>query len=181
MTGENAPFTDTRFETERLQVKPWQTMFQDPQTRSGSKAAIKALLTPSVTQFLPEPMQLDAGSGALEAWISARNKESDVLCVRDKRNDHFLGLLILAAFPETEKSVTVRLGYFLVEKAWGQGLATELLKGLVHYCLDQRQSFELLGGVEKANGASASVLVKAGFSLVPQQSNEQSETYQLIT
>jgi len=139
---------------------------------------LKTLLTPAVLKFLPEPLQPADGHSALEEWVIARDSESDVLCVRDISTNRFLGLLILAAFPETDGTLVLRIGYFLVESAWHKGIATELLLGLVHWCKGQQHPMTLLGGVEKANGASGAVLAKAGFAIDPDQSTNETETYQ---
>ena len=90
-----------------------------------------------------------------------------------------LGLLILVGFEEPDGVLTVRLGYLLAENAWGKGIATELVKGFVHWCEEQDFSIQLLGGVEKENGASTSVLIKAGFEKAADLSTDQTETFRL--
>ena len=143
-------------------------------------AALSALLTPAVTEFLPEPMRFAGGPNEIESWVSARNEESDVFSVRDRTTQAFLGLLILGPSRDATGALTVRLGFLLAEKAWGQGYATELVKGLVGWCEKQAVPVQLLGGVEAGNAASAAVLIKAGFTRAADMSTGETDTFRLI-
>ncbi len=90
-----------------------------------------------------------------------------------------LGLLILAEFPADNGPRVIHLGYLLGETAWGRGLATELISGLVSALRNLGEPIQLLGGVENANPASARVLVKNGFQLVERQSTHTTKMYEL--
>lgn len=169
-----------RFETERLRVENWNAALRGGGAWAALMAGLSALLTPAVTKYLPEPMQLARGPDEIESWVSARNRESDVFHVRDRKTQEFLGLLILAAFQETTGDLTVRLGFLLAKKAWGKGIATELVHGLVGWCERQGLSGQLLGGVEAQNAASAAVLINAGFSRVGDLSSGDTDMFRLV-
>jgi RimJ/RimL family protein N-acetyltransferase len=169
-----------RFDTDRLRVENWNAALRDGGTRSALMAELSALLTPAVTQYLPEPMRLYEGPDEIERWVSARNDESDVFCVRDARMHELLGLLVLGASRDATGALTVRLGFLLAEKAWGKGIATELVKGLVGWCAKQALTGQLLGGVEVENAASAAVLIKAGFARAADMSSDETHTFRLV-
>lgn len=64
------------------------------------------------------------------------------------------------------------LGYLLVPALWGDGLATELARALLHWHLDQpdpRLAAEVHAYAFTENGASRRVLEKAGLSLVDER------------
>lgn len=57
----------------------------------------------------------------------------------------------------------VRLGYLLAESVWGRGLASELVPGLVGWCLGEPDVRWLRAGAALDNPASTRVLEKTGF------------------
>jgi len=68
---------------------------------------------------------------------------------------------------DDEKSGSVvRHGYLLSESAWGQGLASELVRGFVDWCRTVEIE-AILGGVERDDIASQRVLMKNGFISQP--------------
>lgn len=155
------------FFTERLSVRDWRPMLGDG--RAGLEADLAAMLTPPVLKHLPPALQL--GPEGISGWIDARARESDVLAVERKADGALTGLVLLAPEPDpapepapgAQAPPHLHIGYLLAESAWGQGLATELLQGLVP-ALAESGPARLLGGVDEANPASARVLEKAGFT-----------------
>ena len=69
----------------------------------------------------------------------------------------------------------IYLGYLLGQSEWGKGYASELLTGLVLHV--PKSGFRLLGGVGCENPASAHVLRKTGFKLVPELSDTETEMF----
>jgi len=169
-----------RFDTDRLRVENWNAALRDGGGRAALMAELAALLTPAVTQYLPEPMRLAKGANAIKRWVSARNNESDVCSVRDRKTQAFLGLLVLGPSQDATGAVIIRLGFLLAEKAWGRGFATELVMGLVGWCEKQELAGQLLGGVEVENAASAAVLIKAGFTRAADMSSGETDIFRLI-
>lgn len=168
-----------RFDTDRLLVSHWAPVLDDRSTRPAILAEVLLLLSPAVTEFLPAPLCLANGPDAVEEWVSNRRGESEVCCVRAKAGGDFIGLLILAPWLEEGGSLTLRLGYLLNQAAWGRGYATELIRGLVTWCQTTGVRAQILAGVERNNGASGAVLIKAGFHKLPEPAGSGSETYQL--
>lgn len=71
--------------------------------------------------------------------------------------------------------MTFTLGNSLGQSAWGKGYASELLAGLVLHV--PKTGFRLLGGVGRENPASAHVLRKTGFQIVPELSDTETEMF----
>jgi RimJ/RimL family protein N-acetyltransferase len=168
-----------RFDTDRLRIESWDIALADGAARKVFLAELSWLLTPAVMKFLPPPLQLSEGPDAIDGWVLDRDRESHVFCVRNRATLELAGLLILVTFEEPEGEASVRLGYLLAEDVWGQGLASELIKGFVRWCQDQSLTVVLQGGVEQGNGASARVLIKAGFERAEELSEHGAETYRL--
>ena len=154
------------FETDRLRVRNWRTELDEPQARAALIAALEDMLSPKVLQHLPPPLQLSGEQRSIDGWIAARDAESDVMLVSREDTEELVGLLILAPVQEETGPMTLHFGYLLGEAAWGQGYGTELITGLVTAAASVAP-VQLIGGVDTANGASARVLEKAGFSIVP--------------
>jgi ribosomal-protein-alanine N-acetyltransferase len=55
------------------------------------------------------------------------------------------------------------LGYVLMRKYWGQGLATEVTKAILNFATRKLGETELIARCAKENTASSKVLEKAGF------------------
>ncbi|MGJ8582478.1 MAG: GNAT family N-acetyltransferase [Marinosulfonomonas sp.] len=168
------------FQTERLNVQNWTSQLNDPAQHAALVTALTAILTPTVLQHLPEPLHLPKGATAVSDWITDRAAESDVMTLVDKTDGAVLGVLILAIFPDAEGSSSMHLGYLLGEQAWGKGYASELIKGLILCLQHQKEPIELLGGVERANPASARVLVKNGFVIAPELATETSDMFRRL-
>ena len=151
------------FETERLTVHEWQA---HPISRREEALGrvVASILTEPVTRALPTEWQGKYDEGRTAEWIAARNSEGPTLLVSDRITGEGVGLVILfESIAECGTGVDVRLGYVLAERAWGQGLATELVGGFVSWCRSRAEIRSLVGGVAKTNPASARVLEKNGF------------------
>ena len=168
----------TTFETQRLKIRDWTAALADPARRSALELALRSILSPAVLAPLPPPLQLTEGPGDLAAWVDARAAESDVLSITEKATSQLVGLVILAQIPEPADQTTVHIGYLFAEVAWGQGLASEMLQGLV-FATRADAPLKLLGGVDVSNPASARVLQKAGFHQDPGLSDEQTHMFAL--
>ncbi|WP_170763393.1 GNAT family N-acetyltransferase [Ruegeria lacuscaerulensis] len=165
-----------RFATQRLSVSDWRPEIADQRLRRTLEVDLTKVLTPAVLKPLPPSMQLEGQLEGVTAWIDARHAESDVLLVRQQQDNQLIGLMILARSPDAMDSLTIHIGYLFAESAWGFGYATELLNGFVAACSFD-QTLRLVAGVEHDNPASARVLQKTGFMLLPEQSSESTEMY----
>jgi ribosomal-protein-alanine N-acetyltransferase len=157
------------FRTNRLMVADWAPHLAVPEPLT---AALGPVLTPSVLAHLPPSMQLDPEQG-IPAWITARAAESTVLTVTDTSNDTLAGLVVLH-----HDEQTCHLGYLLAESAWGRGLGSELIAGLVT-AMTPMAPMTVVGGVGHDNPASARVLVKSGFAKDTASSPPDTDLYRL--
>lgn len=99
-----------------------------------------------------------------------------MLLVSLKHSGELVGLMILASDPGSAESPTVHIGYLLAETVWGQGVASELLKGLVE-AVENDGPTRLVGGVGRDNVASSRVLQKASFVLSSDMSTTDTDMF----
>lgn len=152
-----------RFSTDRLVVGEW----HDLAFRHAFDLidVVGCILTEATTGALPRDWQGSFDSGRSAQWIRDRDAESPTLLVIDREENQGVGLLILfeADSGRDHAMVDVRLGYVFAEDAWGRGLASELVGGLVEWARSEPSIASLSGGVAERNSASAKVLVKNDF------------------
>ncbi|MES9955942.1 MAG: GNAT family N-acetyltransferase [Sedimenticola sp.] len=166
------------FETERLQVKEWH-LFQDEGLSSQNLLRIvKDILTPLVTESLPPDWQGHYSVDRAREWIKERDNEGVTLLIVESVSMNPLGVVILFDMNNGSNVADLRLGYFLAESAWGKGIGSELVKGLVSFCREQPVA-SITGGVAKENYASKRVLEKNGFICDAETENEEEQTYKL--
>lgn len=147
------------FTTDRLTARRWS---DDRTDRARVIADLPGILSPAVLAPLPPSLQFDPDAVQAETWIAARAAESELFILSDRKDGGTVGLLMLVDMADEGGSHVLHLGYLLGEQAWGKGLATELVQGLVS-SLQGRGPLRLIGGVGRDNPASARVLQKAGF------------------
>lgn len=165
-----------RFTTARLSIHSWRPLIKDRAARQTLEAALSRILTPGVLAYLPPALQIEQRGETLATWIDAREAESEVLLVEWKDSGAVVGLVILAPDPGAAPRPTIHVGYLIAEPAWGRGVASELLIGLVA-AMENDGPVQLVAGVDRANAASARVLRKAGFVRAPDLSTPATDTY----
>jgi ribosomal-protein-alanine N-acetyltransferase len=79
----------------------------------------------------------------------------------DKVSGEFIGGCLLR--PYDDEFDTLEIGYSIVPKLWGQGLATEMIAGLVKYGFTENHIKQIVAVTELPNIASQRVLAKNGF------------------
>lgn len=151
-------------------MRRWDAVLHHAQQRTALVRELAGMLTPAVLRPLPPPLQLDFATPDIAGWVAELAAQGDVSTIRGRSDGALIGLLIAAAEPGSETSREpgggpIHIGYLLAEPAWGRGLATELLRGMVAAHGDQT----FLAGVARDNPASVRVLEKAGFK--PDQAN----------
>lgn len=165
-----------QFTTARLSVHSWRPTIDDIQARQSLEESLSAILSDRVLEHLPASLQLDQRKGGLSSWIDARAEESQVLLVSWKHTKELIGLMFLACDPSAAERPAVHVGYLLAETAWGQGIASELLRGLVATVRNDGAT-RLIGGVGRNNPASARVLLKVNFVLSPDMSTTDTDVF----
>jgi ribosomal-protein-alanine N-acetyltransferase len=164
------------FVTDRLIVNEWHLFSVDDKYMAS---AIAAILTPRVTQTLPEVWRGEYSEDRAAKWLDALDREAATLLVLDRSSKNPIGLIILFENSAEHSRCRVRVGYILAETAWGKGYATELLRGLVSWCRDMRIS-SIVGGVEQENVASQRVMEKNGFVVLPNEQADGELLYELV-
>jgi RimJ/RimL family protein N-acetyltransferase len=137
------------------------------------------VLAPAVLHHLPTPMQPTEADDRILQWLVARLAESEFYLVRCAQTSTLLGLMVLAEQTEQYGPDIVRVGYMLAQDAWGRGYATELVNGLVSALRGGGQPVRLLAGVGKDNTPSMRVLVKAGFAIDSDLSDNRTRVFSL--
>lgn len=164
-SGDHETTRDCRFTTSRLEVGPWHELADT--YGLDLIEAVRVVLTPSTTAALPPDWQADLDGDRAREWVQARDAESPTLLVVAPESGSASGLLVLfEVISRLEPGrMELRIGYVLAEWAWGRGLATELVGGLVDWARARPVIRALSGGVAPSNEASARVLTANGFVL----------------
>ena len=142
--------TPLEFTTTRLHVSPVRVT---PNLLSD----LANWLSPAVTQYLP-PDLVVAGPVDAGAWLARLMRGGMVHMVH--KDQKLIGFLTV----HRQEAGHMMIGYLFAQSTWGQGLASELLRGLIDQLAQTKWSGEILGGVDPNNPASAAVLRKAGFT-----------------
>ncbi len=89
------------------------------------------------------------------------NKESLLLCVRSKQGGTFCGLAECYGLREELNKISI--GYRLLERCWGHGIASQAVSLMVSYLYDKTNIELITASTMVENAASARVLHKNGF------------------
>ena len=169
------------FETPRLCARDWHSPVSVDWRAYNLVDCVSMLLTDAVTASLPPDWHGPFSAERAQRWVSGRDAETTNLLVVDRRTREPVGFMFL--FESEDKptgGVEVRLGYVLAESAWGKGLASELVHGLVDWCRKQPIA-SIIGGVGRENHPSRRVLEKNGFKEILSSDETQTERYYGLT
>lgn len=166
------------FVTARLAVESWKDQISTQSGLGTLASEIASILTPNVAKALPKGWQgVETMDDALD-WIGKRTEEGHVFTIRLTGTREFVGLLLVNVSPHpNEEGLQLRIGYFLSESNWGQGLGSELIEGLISWSDEAGDVHEVLGLVEANNIASAKVLTRNGFKSTGPSGPEKMITY----
>ena len=176
--------TRCHFQTERLAVQSWQNSFVGATGGAGMDKAesdkvdfakkVIRILTPAVTESLPDGWQGIDTLAQANDWINDRVQESVFLTVQSLASQDVIGFLFLHESPSAASSkLELKIGYLLAESVWGKGLGSELIGGLVNWCEADGDVASIAGGVDPENKASIQVLEKNGFQRSSEGSSKQ--------
>ncbi|MFW7524279.1 GNAT family N-acetyltransferase [Vibrio ostreicida] len=149
------------FSTARLVIE----RYQNQPHHQDVIARVMGLLTQEVVVNLPANFHGIETMFAAEKWLDTMQSESTLFLIKQNVDETLIGFMFIY-----EEEQNAHLGYLFGEAYWGQGLASELLIGLVKTVHRENCWSKLVAGVERSNPASAKVLRKAGFH---QQNEEQ--------
>lgn len=142
------------FETKRLLIRKLQVVDIEPFYELESN--------PKVLQYATgEPKNLEESKEDLKQLIVRyTNKKNDfwIYAIERKSDNEFVGTVALVKDEEGNDEI----GYRFIERYWGNGFATELCEGLIHYCKSVGMK-KLIGCVVDENIASAKILERFNF------------------
>ncbi|MGG6230798.1 GNAT family N-acetyltransferase [Tenacibaculum sp. SDUM215027] len=145
------------FETKRLLIRKLQVVDIEPFYELESN--------PKVLQYATgEPKNLEESKEDLKQLIARyTNKENDfwIYAIERKLDNEFVGTVALVKDEEGNDEI----GYRFIERYWGNGFATELCEGLIHYCKSVGMK-KLIGCVVDENVASAKILERFNFVVI---------------
>ena len=83
--------------------------------------------------------------------------------IENKVTNEFIGEIGYTVIQNTPYGKLVHLGYFLKEKYWNKGYATEALKRTIEYAFVENNVYRIRTGCFKENIGSERVMQKCGF------------------
>lgn len=143
------------FQTNRLYVRQW---------RADDMPKVLALYRdPEVIRWVDDGQPLSLGDA--KKWMEVTRANYTMhgygMFAIDDRDSHetlgFGGIVHPGNQPEPE------IKYALNRAFWGQGIATEFVRGLTQYAQTQHNVRRFIATIARVNKASARVLTKSGF------------------
>ncbi|MCO7223048.1 GNAT family N-acetyltransferase [Pleionea sp. CnH1-48] len=161
--------TKEHFETSRLMVESCQSQLESEADELSFAKAAMNLLTPKVTETLPEDWQWVRDSREALRWLQRRCKESRVFSIRLREQADLIGMLFLHHQQNESSQRDWHIGYFIGESYWSKGYASEVIEALVIWAKKEHKVRSLLGAVSNTNIGSIKVLEKNGFARTKHQ------------
>ena len=106
----------------------------------------------------------------ISLWLKERlaeyekNNGIEVLGVVDKASSELIGYCGLFYFPDIDGAPEIEIGYRLVRKMWGSGLATEAAKAIRDHAFADLKLKRLIALIEPDNKRSIRVAEKLGMT-----------------
>lgn len=161
------------FETDRLSVEEWRASSAEDE----AGAVLLTHISDDARPFLPLSMASIRTTEEAIKWLGQQDGEGAVvLFARLIPSNQVASVLIVYERDDTDPP-HLYIGYLVSPKHRGNGIATELVQGLVKWVGDSTSIGLLVAGVESANVASVAVLTKSGF--VPKQGTDASDGYNM--
>ncbi|MCO4291658.1 GNAT family N-acetyltransferase [Solitalea sp. MAHUQ-68] len=142
------------FETNRLVLREF--------TPDDAKGLFDLNLAPEVQKFTGDlPFNsVDEARSFINAYTHYQDYGFGRWAVLSKDNNEFIGWCGLKYIPEYND---IDLGYRILKKFWGQGMATEASKGCLKYGFQQLKMNKIVGRSHVENLASIKVMAKTGM------------------
>lgn len=148
-----------RLETERLVLR---------HQRLEDLDALWALYcNPNITRYIPDAPRSRAEAQEELEWHMhghRRRPELGLWATVHKQTGKFIGRCGLLPWT-IEGQLEVEVAYTLAQEYWGQGLATEAARAILHYGFEQLQLSRLICVIDPDNIASQRVAQKMGMTL----------------
>ncbi len=120
---------------------------------------IPKILTPAVVAHLPAYFHGIESTVQARIWLEQMTEQSRLLVVSESNTREAIGFI----FAFVDETNDAHIGYLLTESHWGQGLASELLRGFIIQVKCTQNWLKLIGGVDRTNITSTKLLLKLGF------------------
>ena len=98
------------------------------------------------------------------------NQESLILGIYPKATQEFAGIIELYGYRKDIRKISV--GYRLLERYWGKGIASKALSMMIRYLYEETHIEIITASTMVDNKASAKVLMKNDFNLVVSAAEE---------
>jgi [ribosomal protein S5]-alanine N-acetyltransferase len=129
---------------------------------------------PEIRRYFPEgTLTLEETREELEWFLHGHPErpELGLWATVDKRTGRFIGRCGLLPWT-IEGRAEVEVAYLLSRESWGQGLATEAARAIVHHAFSVLGLSRLICLIDPGNGASIRVAEKIGMSLEREMEDE---------
>ena len=148
----------TIFETLRLKVRPLMD--------SDFRDLYQLLSDPETMRYIRAPYtEEQQGRERMAYWADYMQKCPGLgtFVIERKDTGVFAGFCVARHVAYDPLSHEYEVGYILAPESRGQGIASELVPYLSHYCFVQSSAKHLVAFTHPDNGASQRVLLKSGF------------------
>ena len=155
--------TDSRLETQRLLLRPW---FESDINDFYEYASVEGV---GEMAGWKHHDSIEVSKKILQSFITDKN----VFAIVYKENGKVIGSFGLHYSwanddPKYKDLKLKEIGYVLSKTYWGQGLMTEAVKEVIHFCFDKYALDALTVGHYSENSRSKRVIEKCGFKFVKQ-------------
>ncbi|MEI8610890.1 GNAT family protein [Enterovibrio sp. Hal110] len=171
MTYSNVTFPNIAFQTPRLTAAALSSSAL-PHAKSTLSTELATLLTSNVKRHLPPDLQAVSDTESALCWLEQTLEDCQFVALRLADDDALVGFFLLYVEVNAQRGgqprlasphYSLRLGYVVAETFQGQGLASEMVEGLITWCQTSGVVSSLSGGAEADNLPSIKVLEKNGF------------------
>jgi RimJ/RimL family protein N-acetyltransferase len=148
-------------QTDRLILRHWQASDREPFSRLNAD--------PRVMEFMPALLSRDESDRVADRIEEHFREHGFGLCAAELREDHsFIGFIGLSV-PAFQAAFTpcVEIGWRLAADRWGQGLATEGARAMMHYAFETVGLGEVVSFTVPENWRSRRVMEKLGMARNP--------------
>ncbi len=128
----------------------------------------------NVMQYIRAPMSKLAAKELLDSQIGGYDATHPLgrFAVVEQQTERYTGNFVLKASDAVEG---IEIGYAFLQNDWGKGYATELTKAGLEYAFETAGLQHLFAITSVGNIASQRVLLKCGFTQLPDMVHEDNE------
>ncbi|MBT2714970.1 GNAT family N-acetyltransferase [Bacillus sp. ISL-57] len=113
------------------------------------------------TLYLPYPYSLDDALSWIEHHLDNFNaNKSYEFAITDKESGELYGAIALS---NNQKFNNGEIAYWIGEKFWGNGYATEAAQVILHFAFEEKQYHKVFARYFNSNSASGRVMQKLGL------------------